>query len=278
MPTYLIHGFRWYRISIRQYVATYDVDEAAPDWIVTPASSHALLNSFYSLHDFIPPCQQPTSTSTSTSTASSTATLTPPSHSPIRASTAPAPRDPGLSPTRSPVPLPRSANGSPSTSPPPLTAAERAFNAWSPVKLLEQHDPLNPAISEPYAYVGDALVRISLSADIGAEIAAYESRQGCQREGASVSELRRLEREEGWIGKLAGKLEPKQNVGWFVVVCGDEERSFGRGGGGGDWEERDEVVELVREKSQRRGFRRFFGGRDREVEPEVRRITKSSRG
>ncbi|KAL5348455.1 hypothetical protein ACLOAV_006938 [Pseudogymnoascus australis] len=277
MPTYLIHGFRWYRISIRQYVATYDVDEAAPDWIVTPASSHALLNSLYSLHDFIPPCQQPTSTSTS----SSTSTLTPPSHSPIRASTAPVPRDPGLSPTRIPLPLPRSANGAASngaasTSPPPLTAAERAFNAWSPVKLLEQHDPLNPAISEPYAYVGDALVRISLSADIGAEIAAYESRQGHRKEGASMGELRRLEREEGWIGKLAGKLEPKENVGWFVVVCGDEERSFGRGGG--DREERDEVVEVVREKSQRRGFRRFFGGRDREEEPEVKRVTKSRRG
>ncbi|ELR08605.1 hypothetical protein GMDG_03296 [Pseudogymnoascus destructans 20631-21] len=233
MPTYLIHGFRWYRISIRQYVATYDVEDAAPDWIVTPASSHALLNSLYTLHDFIPPCQQPTSTSLS---SSSTATLTPPFHSPTRTTTAPAPapapRDTGLSPPR-PHLLPRSANGVAASAPPPLSPAERAFNAWSPVKLLEQHDILAPAISEPYAYVGDALVRISLSADIGAEIAAYESRQGCRREGASIGELRRLGREEGWIGKLAGHLEPKERVGWFVVVCGDEERSFGRGVGRG---------------------------------------------
>ncbi|KFY20074.1 hypothetical protein V493_07751, partial [Pseudogymnoascus sp. VKM F-4281 (FW-2241)] len=169
--------------------------------------------------------------------------------------TAPPTRDPGLSPTRRPLPLPRSANGASSTSPPPLTAAERAFNAWSPVKLLEQHDPLAPAISEPYAYVGDALVPISLSADIGAEIAAYESRQGFRREGASVGELRRLEREEGWIGKLAGKLEPKERLGWFIVVCGDEERSFGSGRGKEEMEE--EVVEVV--KKERRGFRRFFG-------------------
>ncbi|OBT41302.1 hypothetical protein VE00_08416 [Pseudogymnoascus sp. WSF 3629] len=273
MPTYLIHGFRWYRISIRQYVATYDVEEAAPDWIVTPASSHALLNSLYSLHDFIPPCQQPTSTSLS---SSSTSTLTPPpSHSPIRATTAPAPapRDASLSPPR-PLLLPRSANGAAASPPPPLSPAERAFNAWSPVKLLEQHDILNPAISEPYAYVGDALVRISLSADIGAEIAAYESRQGCRREGASVGELRRLDREEGWIVKLAGHLEPKERVGWFVVVCGDEERSFERQGG--EREEREEVVETVVRK-ERRGFRRFFGGRDREEEVEVRRVSKSRR-
>lgn len=87
-----------------------------------------------------------------------------------------------------------------------------------------------------------------------------------------MSELRRLEREEGWIGKLAGKLEPKERVGWFVVVCGDEERSFGRSG-----EEREEVVEVVREKRERRGFRRFFGGREREDEAEVRRISKSRR-
>ncbi|KFX89722.1 hypothetical protein V490_06832, partial [Pseudogymnoascus sp. VKM F-3557] len=178
-------------------------------------------------------------------------------------------------PTRSPNPLPRSANGAVITTPPPLSPAERAFNAWSPVKLLEQHDPLAPAISEPYAYVGDALVRISLSADIGAEIAAYESRQGIRREGASVGELRRLEREEGWIGKLAEKMEPKERVGWFVVVCGDEERSFG-----GGREEREEVVEVVREKKERRGFRRFFGGKERErsEEPEVVRISKSRRG
>lgn len=75
-----------------------------------------------------------------------------------------------------------------------------------------------------------------------------------------MGELRRYEREEGWIGKLAGKLEPKENVGWFVVVCGDEERSFG-----GGREERDEVVEVRGVlKRERRGFRRFFGGRERE--------------
>lgn len=88
-----------------------------------------------------------------------------------------------------------------------------------------------------------------------------------------MGELRRLEREEGWIGKLAGKLEPKERVGWFVVVCGDEERLFGRAG-----EEGEEVVEVVREKRERRGFRRFFGGREREDEAEVRRISKSRRG
>ncbi|KFY31962.1 hypothetical protein V494_07899, partial [Pseudogymnoascus sp. VKM F-4513 (FW-928)] len=162
--------------------------------------------------------------------------------------------------------------------PPPLTAAERAFNAWSPVKLLEQHDPLNPAISEPYAYVGDAVVRISLSADIGSEIAAYEARQGCRREGASVGELRRLEREEGWIGKLAEKLEPKQKVGWFIVVCGDEERSFGSGRRGmEEMEDEEEMMEVVVRK-ERRGFMRFFGGKDKEDVPEVRRVSKSRRG
>lgn len=101
---------------------------------------------------------------------------------------------------------------------------------------------------------------VALAADVGAEMAAYETRR---REGAervaeaaaavagqgqgstgppvsfnagagagtnrlrsrmSVSELRRAERQVDWIEKLRDKLQANAVVGWYVVVCDDEER------------------------------------------------------
>lgn len=56
------------------------------------------------------------------------------------------------------------------------------FNAWSAVKVLEQHSEKSLVVSHPYAYIGDYVLPITLSADIAAEIAAYEQRQRAERE------------------------------------------------------------------------------------------------
>jgi hypothetical protein len=60
MPTYLLHGFRWHRASIRIHIILQDLEDAAAEWIVAPATSITLLNSFYSLYDFLPPSHPPT--------------------------------------------------------------------------------------------------------------------------------------------------------------------------------------------------------------------------
>ena len=42
MPIYLAHGFRWPRPSIRQFVVIHNIDDAAPEYIVSPQTSAAL--------------------------------------------------------------------------------------------------------------------------------------------------------------------------------------------------------------------------------------------
>src|SRR5436190_19227360 len=59
MPTYLIHGFRWSRTKIRHHIIFYDLEDAAAEWIVAPASANTFLNSFYTLFDFLPPSHPP---------------------------------------------------------------------------------------------------------------------------------------------------------------------------------------------------------------------------
>ncbi|RDW91929.1 hypothetical protein BP5796_01323 [Coleophoma crateriformis] len=59
MPTYLLHGFRWHRSAIRIHIALYNLEDAAAEWIVAPATSITLLNSFYTLYDFLPPSLSP---------------------------------------------------------------------------------------------------------------------------------------------------------------------------------------------------------------------------
>lgn len=56
------------------------------------------------------------------------------------------------------------------------------FNAWSPVKVLEQHSEKSLVVSHPYAYIGDYVLPITLSADVAAEVMAYEERKHVERE------------------------------------------------------------------------------------------------
>jgi len=63
MPTYLIHGFRWQHALIRIHIILHDLEDAAPEWVMAPATSVILLNSFYTLYDFLPPSNPPSATS-----------------------------------------------------------------------------------------------------------------------------------------------------------------------------------------------------------------------
>ncbi|EAA32556.2 hypothetical protein GE21DRAFT_6675 [Neurospora crassa] len=56
MPTYLCHGFRWQRRSIRVYTVVQDLDDVSPEWLIRPTSSRCLLQSFYNLFEFLPYC------------------------------------------------------------------------------------------------------------------------------------------------------------------------------------------------------------------------------
>ncbi|KAL2109124.1 hypothetical protein VUR80DRAFT_2958 [Thermomyces stellatus] len=55
MPTYLCHGFRWHRKNIRIFAAQHDIDDAAPEWIIAPASRRGILSTMRELYDFLPP-------------------------------------------------------------------------------------------------------------------------------------------------------------------------------------------------------------------------------
>lgn len=50
MPVYLVHGFRWPRSAIRRHVILNNIDDAAPEYIVSPKASAALLESFHELY------------------------------------------------------------------------------------------------------------------------------------------------------------------------------------------------------------------------------------
>ncbi|TVY71359.1 hypothetical protein LSUE1_G009455, partial [Lachnellula suecica] len=238
MPTYLVHGFRWQRALIRIHIILNDLEDAAPEWIMAPATSGTLLNSFYSLYDFLPPSEPPTAplplpplrlppppplpppdmyeqenrpgtagtTRTTGTTGTGRRTLS-------KKNTA------SMSSLRSLVrrqrpekleevpPMPPLPNGygnwnghlnghmnghglqvsnksagasirSGSTkSMHKLEEKRPTFNDWSAVKLLEQYDPNDlEAVSQPYAYVGDYMVEVSLGLSLSDEMAAYEAR------------------------------------------------------------------------------------------------------
>ena len=127
-----------------------------------------------------------------------------------------------------------------------------SFNDWSSVKLLEQYDPRDmTAVSQPYAYVADYMVEISLGVALKEEIVRYDTKvkledgplspatpetpvtpavggngTGHRRTSSiSIREMRKKERRLGWFEKLRDGLQAGEDIGWHVVVCGDEERA-----------------------------------------------------
>ncbi|KAI4719521.1 hypothetical protein E4T48_04201 [Aureobasidium sp. EXF-10727] len=138
MPTYLIHGFRWPRPLIRIHIILQNLDDAAAEWLIAPATTETLLENFTELW--------------------------------------------------------------------PQTVANLPN-----LRFVEQFDPTDEspaACSQPYAYVADICEQVKL--------------------GIEVDEVRgKGLGDEQWnaLMELRDKLAPDEKVGWFVVVCGDEDRT-----------------------------------------------------
>ncbi|KAL5316699.1 hypothetical protein ACEPPN_015749 [Leptodophora sp. 'Broadleaf-Isolate-01'] len=316
MPTYLLHGFRWDRVSIRVHIVVHDLEDAAPEWIVAPATSVTLLNSFYTLFDFLPPSNPPPASYSLASaadkvmvedeagTGNGTRTLKDAKKGSIGSfrELVRRPKSTGggalLGGKEKEKEKDKNTNGEPgrevqrptpiSTPSTSMKAATKTkpekkptFNDWSAVKLVEQHDPDDlAAVSQPYAYVADYMIEIPLGASITEEMAKYDTKMKEEESPLSAPgtpatpgssgnekgelhtpplsarEIRRRSRRLGWFEKLRDGLQKGEEIGWFVVVCGDEERKapsvISEEGG-------SEGSEEVEKPPRSAGLRGFFG-------------------
>ena len=78
------------------------------------------------------------------------------------------------------------------------------------LRFIEQYDPadLSPsALSQPFAYVADVVEEVKLGVDI----------DDVRGRGVSNDQW-------GALMEVRDRLAPDEKVGWWVVVCGDEER------------------------------------------------------
>jgi len=298
MPTFLVHGFRWQRQNIRIHIILHDLEDAAPEWVVAPATSVTLLNSFYSLYDFLPPSNPPPASYALP--APTEKIITKSEDGKLKALT----KKKGsiaslgsLGRKSRPAKLEakgmnRNGNGhhvttSSESGTSRTTSASRdskgenkpTFNDWSVVKFVEQYDPNDlSSTSQPYAYVGDYMVEVKLGASVNEEIAKYEARQraeelplnspGLPTGVMSAREIRRKSRRLGWFEKLRDGLQKGADIGWFVVVCGDEERAAPSMDVGRTSEEETDEEEQRTPRSA--GLRGFFGtvGRRKNVPQE----------
>ncbi|KAF1916301.1 hypothetical protein BDU57DRAFT_474511 [Ampelomyces quisqualis] len=46
MPTWIVHGFRWPRAQIRIHIILQNLDDAAPEWLMAPATVACLMENF----------------------------------------------------------------------------------------------------------------------------------------------------------------------------------------------------------------------------------------
>lgn len=275
MPTYLVHGFRWPREAIRIHIIIFDLEDAAAEWIVAPATAITLLNSFYTLYDFLPPSKSP---------AASTSGGAPSSSDAVEFSNVKSERAISGVAGRS---LQKGKDG---------TKKALKFNDWSVVKLLEHYDPQDEScVSQPYAYVADYIVPVALSLDVEAEIAAYKEKLRVEAQSMlsprvasphtedaqlsndtsrtasadqSESEERGKNKQPGWLEKLRDQLAKGQSIGWYVVFCGDEERTVPDLSGlkikvGG--KRKGEEDESRPKTPRSAGIRGFFSKKDRKV-------------
>ncbi|KAL4729340.1 hypothetical protein ACLX1H_003755 [Fusarium chlamydosporum] len=185
MPTYLCHGFRWHRRDIRIFVILNDLEDAAPNWILAPASSYCILDQLHAQFDFLPELTPPT-----TPTQASVS---------ITKNAKPKPKPDHVDDDHD---LPQSRV--------PDTEDAVLMHSWSPVKLLEEFDVDEMVMAcRPYAYVADHVVRIDLSVDVAGQMAKY---------------YEKMAGDDGWIVKLRDELQKGEPVRWYVIVCGDEVR------------------------------------------------------
>ncbi|KAG5970485.1 hypothetical protein E4U55_001653 [Claviceps digitariae] len=185
MPTYLCHGFRWYRSSIRPFIILNDLDECTPDWIIEPTTAAVLLSQLAESFAFVPRLEE---------------------------------QDEHGDPKKSPRPLPLQQPPArydddmsmPKSRVPPQQD-RILMHDWSPVKLLEEYDQTETEhAARPYAYMADYVVRVDLGADVLAEMASYDETL--------------QERNAAWFEPLREKVQPEEQARWYVVVCDDTER------------------------------------------------------
>ncbi|KAI1815798.1 hypothetical protein GGS20DRAFT_305090 [Poronia punctata] len=261
MPTYLCHGFRWHRRGIRGYIARYDIDDGAPEWVIAPRSEAALVDHFYSSFDFLPPMHPPVSQNSSSSTYKHNQSHSNDSSYVSRTSSAEYQDDPkhlngNSARTRSesisqqsntPQTRPRtsSRDDTPHATPTPapqvlspssiVSKSSGRFDnrSASLIKLLEEFDPRDESVaSGPWAYVADYVVRVNTSVSIADEMFRYEARMKGDphraMRGSSDEYGRKVmgagNKKAGWLEKLRDQLQRGESIRWYVVVCGDEER------------------------------------------------------
>lgn len=134
MPTYLCHGFRWSRASIRLFVILADLEDAASDWLAGRRTSALVVGYLHNAFDFIPlpaDLEEPKSQDSS-------------SHSDDDATVCSEEADFEL-------------------------AEKSELKLLEEFNVEERSEP-----SRPFAYVADYAVRIDLSANVGEEMAKYE--------------------------------------------------------------------------------------------------------
>ncbi len=55
MPIYLVHGFRWPRKAIRIHIILNNVEDAAPEWLMSPSTTTALVANFRTIYPNLMP-------------------------------------------------------------------------------------------------------------------------------------------------------------------------------------------------------------------------------
>ncbi|KAF2971226.1 hypothetical protein GQX73_g2370 [Xylaria multiplex] len=273
MPTYLCHGFRWHRKSVRYYVVKHDIEDAATEWVMAPGSEAALIEHFYSRFNFLPSANPPPSrhapspayrkhhhapsndssyvsrTSSSEYHGSEDPTNSNGNGTKLRSRSASRQSSKSLN-------RPRTSGRDETTPFPPLpllspssiaTKKSDYFDNASPIRLLEEFDPKDESVaSGPWAYVADHVIRVSTSVSIADEMFRYEARMkrdpNRAMHGPSDEYGRKVfgagSRKSGWLEKLRDQLQRGESIRWYVVVCGDEERENPTG-----YDEEDELLE-----------------------------------
>ena len=251
MPTYLCHGFRWQRRSIRVFVVVQNLDDAAPEWIIRRGTARALLESFYALFDFLPYSQPPPPLQDAYHHHHQ---HNPPSPDPAdpdygRSNGRRGSRSRSRSRRQSAArPNTRQSGRGAATARPYPTAEQWHSQAlrdaddevlsqeWSAVKVLEEYDPLDLSeVSRPHAYVADYVARVDLSAGVAEAMARYEERLRADPDPAMAvgagdetgrGARRPGHKRAGWLEKLRDQLQRGEEIRWYVVVNGDEEREW----------------------------------------------------
>ncbi|GAP84711.1 putative developmental regulator protein [Rosellinia necatrix] len=263
MPTYLCHGFRWHRKTVRFYIAKHDIEDGATEWIVAPRSEAAIIEHFYNIYNFLPPVNPPSRNTpspayrkhqhapsndssyvsrTSSSEYHGSEDLRYSNGNGTKTRSRSASRKSSKSLTR-PRTSGRDETATNSIPFPPLpllspssiaTKASDYFDKSSPIKLLEEFDPKDESMaSAPWAYVADHVVRVGTSVSIADEMFRYEARMkrdpNRAMHGPSDEYGRKVfgasSKKAGWLEKLRDQLQRGESIRWYVVVCGDEERS-----------------------------------------------------